>query len=323
MKATIVIITHNNEKEVGDAIYSVKNQTYNNWECLVVDNGSTDSTRDRISAYIQADKRFRMYRKENRGPSAGRNYGFRMADSDSEYIHFLDGDDMIRPEFLTKMIAYMDQHPQVGLLGCQYNEVDKHGTLIRKGHRSRFREGHLGFPHQIRSSENYTPFVTFFSATGQGAFALFRCSVFGQTSGYEESFWAHEDSDIFCQMSLLSEVHYLPDRLYDVRIRSHSLSRAGHKETSSFRDKWDLYFSDRPDRNHTIEKALKYYYNRHKPMRDFKVGVKAFKNFILTAEVHQLRWSFQCFGAGLADFFLHRSLKARMELRRKSQLQIK
>ena len=316
MKAAVVIITYNNQEDVVHAIESVRNQIFTDWQCVTIDNGSTDDTFNVIKKIVGDDSRFTSFLKTNEGPSAGRNLGFAKIDEDADYVHFLDGDDMIDPQFLSKMTSYLDAHPEVGLLGCQYDIINEKGDFVSKGHRSRFGVGFLGFPKKLSDDVNYTPFESLFASTGQGAFSVFRTRILRQTHGYEEAFWAHEDSDIFCQMALLSEVHYIPDHLYLVRVRSNSLSSSVFKRPGLFRDKWDFYQSENPEENKLIERSLKYYYTRHKPLRDFKVGLKALKHFITNFDGHSFSWAMECFSAGFLDLFLHRTYKLKMRERK-------
>lgn len=320
MKAEIVIITYNNEEHISATIHSVKQQTLYDWNAIIVDNGSSDKTYSLAEKLILGDTRFALYTKSNEGPSAARNYGFSKTQIGIEYIHFLDGDDMLHPEFLSAMTSYMDRNPQVGLLGCQFDLLDKDGIFVRPGFRSRYCSGILGFPQKISDNINKTPFETFFAATGQGAFALFRKSVFEQTDGYEKQFWSHEDSDIFCQMALKAEVHYLPLRLYKVRRRKFSLRNSPKKNYDFFRNKWDFYKSSNTEVNILIEDSLKYYYTRHKPLRDFKVALKAFKYAFAAMDRHSFKWSMDCFYAGITDLFMNKTYKNRMIERQKEEL---
>jgi hypothetical protein len=99
------------------------------------------------------------------------------------------------------MSNYLDTYPDVGLLTCQIQEIDEKGTACSSARRCRWVPARL-FPRQLSDDERETPFITFFCGTGQGPFALFRKSVFLRTTGFEEIFSAHEDTDIFCQMAL-------------------------------------------------------------------------------------------------------------------------
>jgi hypothetical protein len=93
----------------------------------------------------------------------------------------------------------------------------------------------------MRDDEIETPFAVFFCGTGQGPFAMYRRSVYEQTTGWETAFWPHEDTDMFCQMPLQSKVHFLPDRLYLKRVhRAQGMYGARVQEAyGKFREKWD------------------------------------------------------------------------------------
>lgn len=323
MKIGVILITYNNENEILHTINSVKNQSFTDWKCVIVDNGSTDSTRDIIAKTVSGDSRFEVFHKTNEGPSAGRNFGFERIKSNIEYVHFLDGDDMLYPEFMTKMIAYLDEHPEVGLLGCHYEKIDEQGKHLEYTYRSRFKPGFLGFPTNLKPQIIKTPFVSFFSATGQGPFAVFRKSVFVKTSGYEETYWAHEDSDIFCQMSLLSEVHYYPEFLYKLRVRKNSLSIINEKTSmgGEFRLKWDIYIADTDEKNATIQSAFKYYYTRHKPLRDFKIAMLAMRLFFKGEGKKEIVWSLSLFKEGIMDLFFQKSYRTKNKLRKQAYLE--
>jgi glycosyltransferase involved in cell wall biosynthesis len=320
MKAAIIIGTYNNEAHIAETIESVKAQSMTCWKAIVIDNGSSDKTSLIARNAIKGDSRFRFLQKANEGPSAFRNLGFAEIGKDCEYLHFLDGDDILTVEFMEILCDHLDANPSVGIAACQFDVIDERGHVVSPGFRSRFAPGFLGFPRQLKSNEVLTPFETFYSATGQGPFAIFRSSVFAQTNGYEPDFWSHEDSDIFCQMALLSEVHFLPAHLYRKRTHGHNLTRSSRADYGKFRNKWDNYFSDNSETNRKIEIAFKYYYRRHAPLRHFKISIKAFKEFLRNKELHSLLWSCECFKNGFIDLFLQKELTKRLIQREKLRL---
>ncbi len=320
MKAAFVILTYNNENHVVEAMDSIRNQTLSDWICVMIDNGSTDATFEVIQKNIEGDGRFTAVKKTNEGPAAGRNLGFSKLNEDIEYIHFLDGDDVLKPLFMERLTKYLDAHPKVGLAACQFDEMDYDSNDCGKGHRSRFAPALFGFPHDIPLSEFNTPFVSFFASTAVGPYGVYRRSVFVQTGGYLLK--SQEDTDMFCQMSLLAEVHYLPEYLY--RKRRHTSNLAHNKSYISthhvFRDKWDLYQSDNPEITRKIEEAIYYYYNRHKPLRDFKVAMKAFKKSLKKRDLHSFKWSMECIGSGFIEILFKKSYREVMA-RREQQTQ--
>ncbi len=318
MKVGVVVITYNNENHIEDTIKSLQIQDLTDWICVWVDNGSTDHTFEIGKRFIANDVRFKALRKANEGPGPGRNFGFSNLPDDVEFVHFLDGDDILYKNYLSRMSYYLERHPEVGLVACQFDEIDNDGNFIGKGHRSRFAPSKWGIPRDIPTSIFPTPFVAFFASTAQGPFGLYRRSVYIQTGGYELE--SQEDTDMFCKMALLAEVHYLPDYLYVKRrtmsnLANDSKYRATH---SKFRKKWDMYHSEDPKINKLIEKSLKYYYLKHKPLRDFKVSAKAFRIFIRDRNIHSFKWSMQCLWAGVSDLIFRKSYRHAMQNRKES-----
>lgn len=105
---SIVIPAYNTASYISDTLTSVSSQTYENWECIIVNDGSTDNTEAIIHHFIQNDKnktKFRFYSKENEGHSRTRNYGIDKANGD--YIAFLDSDDIWTPHHLEHLMDIM------------------------------------------------------------------------------------------------------------------------------------------------------------------------------------------------------------------------
>lgn len=102
---SIIIPTYNRAHIIGETLDSIIAQTYTNWECIVVDDGSTDDTDEVLKKYIQKDGRFRyLKRPENRkrGGNAARNYGFE--NSIGDYIQWFDSDDYMMVDKLESQI---------------------------------------------------------------------------------------------------------------------------------------------------------------------------------------------------------------------------
>lgn len=108
-KVTVVITCYNKEKWIGRAIQSVENMTYTNWECVIVENGSTDGSHGVISNMVDGDGRFNVIKvRDNVGQCRGRNIGAFVGTG--EYLVFLDGDDEIEPSFLETSVLYMEEN---------------------------------------------------------------------------------------------------------------------------------------------------------------------------------------------------------------------
>ena len=305
--------SYQQEDFVGPAIESVLTQTFTDWELVVVDDGSRDRSHERAANLARRDGRIRALRKENGGHCSALNFGLAACSRDSEFLFFLDGDDLIKPRHLETTVAYLEVHPEIGLVCCQADQADRDGSIVGFFHRSRWVPGKWGIPRDLRSNEAATPFVTFFCATGQGMSGLFRRSVFSRTMGWDTRFTRHEDTDMFCQMALLAEVHYLPEVLYTYRIHQQNITRltdvqaakafttfnAGGYDT--FRGKWDNFTPRNMEEARILARARRHYYGIHRPLRTLKVSWKALNEFVLTGRLASLRWSATCALNGVAE----------------------
>ena len=124
---SIIIPLYNAARFIEETLHSVQAQTYTDWECLVIDDGSTDNGAEIVQRIAQADTRIRYVYQSNAGPSAARNHGLRLAKGD--YIQFLDADDWFPPQRFERMLsAYMQTSEKVILYSglCLGAEDDIH-----------------------------------------------------------------------------------------------------------------------------------------------------------------------------------------------------
>lgn len=103
---SIVIPTFNRKKVIARAIKSVSSQTYKNWELIIVDDGSTDNTKEAIKPFLK-DKRIKYFYQENQGVCSARNFGVQK--SRGEYISLLDSDDEYRPQRIKTQLELMKE----------------------------------------------------------------------------------------------------------------------------------------------------------------------------------------------------------------------
>jgi len=96
LKVSVIMPTYNSAHFISKSIESVINQTYPNWELIIVDDGSTDNTRNIINEYIQLDKRIKYFFQQNKGVSSARNKGISI--SNGVFVAFLDSDDLWLPQ---------------------------------------------------------------------------------------------------------------------------------------------------------------------------------------------------------------------------------
>jgi len=137
---SIVIPLYNKEKEIGDTIRCVLNQTFTHYELIVVDDGSTDNSIGVVNSFN--DNRIKLYQKNNDGVSSARNFGIQHARFD--FIAFLDADDFWNETYLLKMQDLILQHPDCGMFSSLYQykigndfEIPKFPNLSKSKHKIR------------------------------------------------------------------------------------------------------------------------------------------------------------------------------------------
>ncbi|MDR0741460.1 MAG: glycosyltransferase [Rickettsiales bacterium] len=102
-KISLLLINYNKEKYLRDALESVRRQTFRDWECIIVDDGSTDDSIKIIKKYCRHDARFRLISQENAGCQSARNTA--MNEATAEYVMFLDSDDCMTEDAMSSLMA--------------------------------------------------------------------------------------------------------------------------------------------------------------------------------------------------------------------------
>lgn len=167
---SVLMLTYNREKLVSRAIESILNQTWRDFEFIIVDNGSTDGSGEIARGYAAKDSRVRVIRRERGSIGAGRNTGLDAAKG--EYIAFLDDDDWVEPDFLEFLAGLTrDNQADVGICGTQDKAFDEkrvmsaEEALIELLWRRKF---NVGFPTKLIRRE------------------LFRSCRFSETSRFDD-----------------------------------------------------------------------------------------------------------------------------------------
>lgn len=105
---SIIVPCYNQAAFLDQCLQSVLVQTYQNWECLLINDGSTDKTEEIAKNWVAKDSRFKYFYQKNSGVSTTRNFGIEQ--SNGEFIQFLDGDDFLHPEKLQKSLDFTSQN---------------------------------------------------------------------------------------------------------------------------------------------------------------------------------------------------------------------
>lgn len=118
---SVIIPVFNRENLIGETLDSVISQTYANWECIVVDDGSHDNTEEVVNSYANMDNRITYFSRpntRNKGASPSRNYGLEQATGD--FIQFLDSDDLLHPNKLEEQLKHLESAPLLSVATCKW-----------------------------------------------------------------------------------------------------------------------------------------------------------------------------------------------------------
>ncbi|WP_210466239.1 glycosyltransferase family 2 protein [Rufibacter roseolus] len=111
---SIIVPVYNYGNFLSETLESILNQTCENWECIIVNDGSTDNSEKVAKDYVQKDSRFRYIYQRNAGLSAARNTGIKI--SNGKYIQLLDADDLIEQDKIRLQANFLDEHHEVDLI---------------------------------------------------------------------------------------------------------------------------------------------------------------------------------------------------------------
>jgi glycosyltransferase involved in cell wall biosynthesis len=192
---SIIIPAYNAAAYLPDSVQSVREQTFTDWELLIVDDGSTDNTAA-VSAQFD-DSRIRYIYQENKGLPGARNTGIRAATG--SYLAFLDADDRYHPDKLARQVGFLEQRPEVGLVYASRIDIDQDGNLLtlrQAPAQVQLKDLVLGYPFVIND-------------------ILVRRHWVDAIDGFDESFLLNsEDRDFYLRLALAGcQFAGLPDFL--------------------------------------------------------------------------------------------------------------
>ena len=184
-KVSVIIPTYNRAETLQRAIYSVLNQTYTNFELLVVDDGSTDDTKEVVTKIN--DSRICYIFQRNQERSVARNNGIRSSTGD--YVSFLDSDDEYLPHKLEVQVPVLNENKDTCMVLGGWLDVDNNGIVLRKNS-----------PWNLRPELNYDLKDWLFSPPVHFCTSLVRREWLERTGGFDPCIIWTEDVDLWFRM---------------------------------------------------------------------------------------------------------------------------
>lgn len=220
-KISIVLPTYNGERYIEESIVSVLNQTYENWELIIVDDCSTDGTSAIIQRYARQDSRIRIVRnKTNQKLPSSLNIGFQQATGD--YFTWTSDDNYYHKDALEVMLSFLEENSQYGMVYCGVNWLFD-GESPRQ----------IDVPKPARYMYIEDPV---------GACFLYRREVARAVGDYDPDMFLVEDYDYWIQIYKRFKMYYLPECKYTYRMHQASLTRSKAKQV--FKQLWRLRWKE-------------------------------------------------------------------------------
>ena len=201
---SVIIHTYNNEKFIAETVESVLNQTYKDYEIIVVDDGSEDGTRDALIPYMQ---KIRYHYKENGGIASAKNAGISL--SHAEFVAFLDHDDLWVPDKLQLQMEHFNENPQIGLVYAKY-------TSFRDGEelRTKPEKGYSGWIFKELLSKSFI----------QTSTVVVKRECLDAVGPYDETFFLGDEYDMFLRIARKFQCGFVDKGLTRYRVHDTNAS---------------------------------------------------------------------------------------------------
>ena len=201
---SVIIHTYNNERFMAETVESVLNQTYKDYEIIVVDDGSVDGTRDALMPYMQ---KIRYHYKENGGIASAKNAGISL--SQTEFVAFLDHDDLWVPDKLQLQMEHFNENPQIGLVYAKY-------TSFRDGKelRTKPEKGYSGWIFKELLSKSFI----------QTSTVVVKRECLDAVGPYDETFSLGDEYDMFLRIARKFQCGFVDKGLTRYRVHDTNAS---------------------------------------------------------------------------------------------------
>lgn len=247
---SIIVPIYNVEKYLRECLDSISGQTYKKFECIMVNDGSTDSSQQIAEEYL-TDSRFKLINQSNKGLSEARNTGISHIREESTFVAFVDSDDYIYPDFLETLIEHIEDDVDIieGTIEYFHDEI----KVDNISH---------NFEKQILTTQN--------EKLRKFALNELRVSVFPKlfrknllTEDFFPKGWIFEDLAVVPELiSHSGKWIKLPKVIYGYRNRPNSITTQEFSEEKldvfKIFEKYDLFFKDESDRTKLLVEKLKY-----------------------------------------------------------------
>lgn len=224
---TVYITNYNYGRYIKQAIESVLNQSLEDYELLIIDDGSTDNSKDIIELY-RAIPNVKIIYQQNKGLNITNNIAMRVASG--KYLVRLDADDYFVPDALEKMVNILEGDADLGLVFPDYYYVDANGNMIGEERR-----------------HNFNKEVSLYDQPAHGACTMIRLESLRMMGGYNESFSCQDGYDLWIKFITYHKVTNINEPLFYYRQHGNNLTTNENRILSTRRQIKETFVKDRFD----------------------------------------------------------------------------
>lgn len=207
-KVSVLMPAYNASSYIAEAIESVLNQSYQDFELIIIDDGSTDATREIIDSYAHDTRIICFQNERNEGLVSVRNRAIKIANG--EYLAWLDSDDVSTPSRLERQVRFLDENPKIGVCG----------TWVRT--KGLPREEYWRYPE----SPNVAKCRLLFDDPIATSSCILRKSILDQSSSeFDSRYPPAEDYDLWERLSQVTDLSNIPEFLTVYRVHTQQISR--------------------------------------------------------------------------------------------------
>ena len=215
---TVFTPNYNKAKFLPETIESILNQTYENFEYIIIDDCSTDESWEIIQDYASKDERIKAYRNEqNLKIVKTRNRGFELSSNKAKYYAINDSDDVSYPERLTKQIVFLEQNPEYGMVGSDTTVINEESEEI----------GYRKYPS---SDEEIRKVITRLNPIAQSS-VLIRKSIINDLGPYDEKWNVCQDYDYWLRIGIEWKLKNFDRPLIKYRLSESQVKMTNLKDT--------------------------------------------------------------------------------------------
>lgn len=217
-QVSILMAAHNAATFLRDSVQSILDQSLENFEFVIINDGSTDDTPSILESFRKQDSRIKVINQHHSGLPRSLNHGLRLCVCD--LVARMDADDISLPNRLAKQVAFMDAHPEISVLGCRYRRISSEGSV-------------LGYSPRVLAQPQEAMWRLPFGSTVPHPGVIYRRDVVLEAGAYDEDRKQTQDYDLWCRLVQMGhQVTNLPDHLLDYRVHANQASSAHGKVQS-------------------------------------------------------------------------------------------